>query len=243
MTHPNQVGSVSMVARYPVKSMLGEQLDSAEILSRGIAGDREWAVYTADGGIGSGKSSRRFRRVEGLLGYRAVLSGPFSGRDESVPLIESPDGERWPADDPRAADRLSARLGQPLRLDREGTVPHHDASPLHLVTTAALRALGELLGEPVDITRFRSNLLLEVPGTGFVEDDWLGRELRLGSEVVVRPTTGMVRCVMVDMAHGTLAPHGRILKTLASKHELLLGVKVEVVRAGTVRRGDPVVLA
>lgn len=242
MTRSNPVGSVSMVARYPVKSMLGEQLDHAEVRPRGLAGDREWAVY-ADGGIGSGKSSRRFRRVEGLLGYRATLpSENTAGPGEPVPRIEFPDGQRWQADDPRAADQLSTRLRQPLRLDREGSVPHHDISALHLVTTAALRALGELLGEPVDVTRFRPNLLLEVPGTGFVEDDWLGRELRLGSEVVVRPTAGMVRCVMVDMAHGSLDPHGRILKTLATEHDLRLGVELEVVRPGTVRRGDPAVL-
>src|SRR3954468_1520537 len=236
-----QVGTVSMLARYPVKSMLGERLDSAEMRPYGIAGDREWAVYTAHGGIGSGKSSRRFRRVEGLLGYRAML--PSAAADGAVALVESPDGQRWRADDPRAGEQLSTQLGQPLRLDREGAVQHKDDSPLHLVSTAALRALGRLLGEPVDVARFRPNVLLEVPGTGFVEDEWAGRELLLGSQVVVRVGVGMPRCVMVDMAQGALGPDGRILKTLASERDLLLGVKAEVVRPGTVRCGDPVVLA
>ncbi|HEV2887924.1 MAG TPA: MOSC N-terminal beta barrel domain-containing protein [Jatrophihabitans sp.] len=63
------VGTVALLARYPVKSMRGEQLASAEVERRGLVGDREWAVYTPDGGIGSGKSSRRFRRVDGLLGF------------------------------------------------------------------------------------------------------------------------------------------------------------------------------
>ncbi|HST49887.1 MOSC domain-containing protein [Jatrophihabitans sp.] len=234
----DQLGTVAMLARYPVKSMRGERLDRAELRPYGIAGDREWAVYTADGGIGSGKSSRRFRRVDGLLGYRATLDAAGS-----VPLIESPDGERWRADDPQAAEQLSARLGRPLRLDREGEIQHKDDSPLHLVSTASLRALGELLGEPVDVDRFRPNLLLEVAGTDFVEDGWTGRELRLGSGVVVRLGAGMPRCVMVDMAQGPLGPDGRILKVLASERNLLLGVKAEVVRPGTVRLGDPAVLA
>jgi len=236
-----QIGTVAMLARYPVKSMRGERLDQAELNSHGVAGDRQWAVYTTDGGIGSGKSSRRFRRVQGLLGYRATLVDAVDDAGV-VPVIETPHGDRWPADDPRAAEQLSAQLGRPLRLDSEAAVPHKDASPLHLVSTAALRALGRLLGEPVDVARFRANLLLEVPGTGFVEDGWAGRELRLGEEVVLRIGAGMPRCVMVDMAQGALGPDGRILKLLAAEHDLLLGAMVEVVRPGIVRLGDPAVL-
>jgi uncharacterized protein YcbX len=54
--------------------MGGEGLDRADITPRGVAGDRQWAVRTPDGGIGSGKTTRRFRRVDGLLGFRAVLA-------------------------------------------------------------------------------------------------------------------------------------------------------------------------
>jgi uncharacterized protein len=232
------VGTVSLLARYPVKSMRGEQLDRAEIEPRGVAGDRQWAVYTPDGGIGSGKSSRRFRRVDGLLGLRAALSGSAG----SAPLIETPAGHRFRADDPEADELLSAALHQPLRLAREADVPHHDASGLHLVTTAEVRRLAELLGDAVDVARFRPNLVLDVPGADFIEDGWTGRELRLGSEVVIRLGEGMARCVMVDLAQGPLGQDGRILKVIAQEHELLLGLKAEVVRGGTVRQGDAAVL-
>ncbi|MEO7261196.1 MAG: MOSC N-terminal beta barrel domain-containing protein [Jatrophihabitantaceae bacterium] len=232
------VGAVALLARYPVKSMRGEQLTAADVDQQGIVGDRQWAVYTPDGGIGSGKTSKRFRRIDGLLGYRATF-------DESagpVPLIESPTGQRFRADEPQASELLSAAFDRPLRLGREAGVRHHDESGLHLVTTAALRRLSELLGETVEVARFRPNLILDVPGTGFVEDDWAGHELRLGSDVVVRLGTGMSRCVMVDMAQDDLGPDGRILKLLAREHQLMLGLKVEVVRGGIVRQGDPAVL-
>jgi uncharacterized protein YcbX len=233
------VGTVSLLARYPVKSMRGEHLTQAEIEPRGFAGDRQWAVYTPDGGIGSAKSSRRFRRVDGLLGFRASLAGATG----SVPLIESPTGHRFRADDPEADGLLSAALHQPLRLGREAGIRHHDECGLHLVTTAEVRRLAELLGDAVDVARFRPNLVLDVPGTGFVEDDWTGRELRLGSEVVLRLGAGMPRCVMVDLAQGPLSRDGRILKVLKQEHQLLLGLKAEVVRGGTVRQGDPAVLS
>jgi uncharacterized protein YcbX len=232
------VGTVAQLTRYPVKSMRGEQLSQAEVDRRGMVGDREWAVYTPDGGIGSGKSSRRFRRVVGLLGYRATL------RDEpgAVPLIESPDGQRFPADDPGAGELLSTQLDRPVRLGQEADVRHYDESALHLISTAAVRKLAELLGGPVDIARFRPNLVLDVAGTDFVEDGWAGRELRLGSEVVVRLGAGMPRCVMVDLPQGELGPDGRLLKLLAAEHQLLFGIKVDVVRGGRIRLGDPAVL-
>lgn len=235
--HPS-VGAVAQLRRYPVKSMRGEQLTQAEVDGRGMVGDREWAVYTPDGGIGSGKSSRRFRRVNGLLGYRATLDDAPG----SVPLIESPAGQRFAADDPEAGELLSAQLDRPVRLGQETDIRHYDDSALHLVSTATLRKVSDLLGEPVDVARFRPNLVLDVAGTDFVEDDWIGRELRLGSEVVVRLGAGMPRCVMVDLPQGELGADGRILKLLAAEHQLQLGLKVDVVRGGRIRLGDPAVM-
>lgn len=240
MGSPNgQVGVVSFLARYPVKSMRGEQLTTAEIDERGIVGDRQWAVFTPDGGIGSGKSSRRFRRVEGLLDYQATLDG-LPG---TAPLIETPTGLRFSADEPRASELLTAALRRPLRLGQEAGMRYHDESGLHLVTTAALRRLSGLLGETVEVARFRPNLVLDTPGDGFVEDEWAGHELRLGADVVVRLGAGMPRCVMVDLAQGELGADGRILKLLGRERQLLFGLKVEVLRGGTVRQGDPAVLA
>ena len=230
-----QVGRVVALWRYPVKSMAGEHLDALPVEERGAVGDRVWAAYTPDGGIGSGKTTRRFRRVEGLLDLRARHAG-------EVPRIAFPDGRELPADE--ADDALSALLGQPLRLARESTVPHHDDAPLHLVTTAALRRLEELTGLAPDPARFRANLLLDIDGSGFVEDDWLGRSMRIGSEVVVRLGVGMPRCVMVDMAqpHEGLPDDGRLLKAVAAAHDLDFGLMVSVEQPGTIRLGDSVTL-
>lgn len=98
-----QVGHVSLLARYPVKSMGGELLAAAEVASRGVVGDRSWAAYTADGGIGSGKTTRRFQRVDGLLAFRARI-------EDTVPVVEFPDGRTHRADDPAAA--LSSGCGR-----------------------------------------------------------------------------------------------------------------------------------
>lgn len=236
------IGRVATLTRYPVKSMDGEQLTQARFGARGLDGDRNWAVYTEDGGIGSGKTSRRFRRVNGLLGLQARMDDDAAG---GVPTIRFPDGAEHRADDPAAGAALSSLLGRPLRLAEESLVPHHDDCPVHLITTAAVRHLGKLIGEPIDgVTRFRANLVLEIDGTGFVEDDWSNRKLRLGEEVVLALGPGMPRCVMVGMPRPLdgLPTDGRLLKKLGQVHQTDFGLQAEVIRGGTVRPGDQATL-
>jgi len=71
----SSVGRVASLHRYPVKSLAGESLAAVEVDARGLAGDRAWAVRDPDGKLGSGKSSRRFRKMDGLL----LLSGAYDG--------------------------------------------------------------------------------------------------------------------------------------------------------------------
>jgi uncharacterized protein YcbX len=230
-----RIGTVLEVNRYPVKSMLGERLQQSHVEARGLVGDRLWAVLDPDGKLGSGKSTNRFRRMDGLLGCRAELAGDRVA-------VTLPDGVRYDGDDPALAPALSAVVGRPVTLGREGATPHHDASPIHLLTTASLRAVSALVGEPVDPRRFRANLLLDVDGEGFLEDGWLGRRITIG-DVELRITASTARCVMVDAAHDELPPDGRLLKLISDQNDLNLGVKVDVITGGTLTAGTPATLS
>lgn len=233
------VGSVVELARFPVKSLTGESLAEARFGPLGIDGDRRWAVYTEDGGIGSGKTTRRFRRVAGLLDLQAQLDDPDRAETDAVPTLRFPDGRRYRADDPRADRALTARFGLPLRLRPESSVVHHDESRVHVISTAGLRALERLIGQPVEAARFRANIVLAVDGDDFVEDDWPGRTLALGNEVRLVIGAGMPRCVMVGLAQppAGLPAEPRLLKDLGRVHQVLFGLKAEVVRGGVVRVG------
>ena len=103
-----------------------------------------------------------------------------------------------------------------------------------------LRQVQQWLGEPVDVRRLRPNLVLDVPGEGFVEDAWAGRELRVGDEVVLAVGDGMQRCAMVNAAQIDLDHDARLLKLISKEHDLDLGLQVSVVRTGTIAVGDPV---
>lgn len=226
MSECKTVGPVSGLFRYPVKSLRGEQVDTLSVDARGAAGDRLYALRNAEGKFGSGKSTRRFRRMDGLLDLRAE-----SG--DAAPVITFPGGERLTVDDEAIHGRLSAHVGLPVTLVREGDISHFDDSPLHLITTAGLRTLGLSTG---DVQRFRPNIVIDVPGYGFVEDRWIGHDLLLG-DVHLHITEGAVRCVMIGMAQENLPERSDLLRQVGDLHDTCFGVYATIVSPGEIAVG------
>jgi uncharacterized protein len=229
------VGSVILLSRFPVKSTAGEVLSSVSVGSRGLLNDREWAVYTADGGIASGKTTRRFRKVEGLMSW---LSGVPA--EDDLPVLRGPAGDGYVVDDPAASHALSRTFGQPLELRRETNVRHHDECGVHLITTSSIRRIEQLVGGRVDVRRLRTNIVVETEGTCFREDRWIEGELTIGSEVVLKLGTGMPRCVMVDRPQAGVSAGPPILRTLGLVHNVMLGLQAQVIRTGRISLGDTV---
>jgi uncharacterized protein YcbX len=220
--------------RYPVKSMLGERCERMCLDQRGVIGDRLYAVRDAAGKFGSGKTTRRFRRIDGLLRFRAVYDG-------AVPLLTFPDGTAIRGDDPAIHLALSTHLQMPVTLSREAEISHFDAGPLHLVTTASLRTLSEALAEgPLDRRRFRPNILIETEAIGFPEDAWHGQDLAIGTDVRLHVAGRTERCVMVSLAQDELPYDPRILKTVARENAVCLGVYAEALTPGVIHIGDSI---
>src|SRR5690242_12741629 len=126
-----------------------------------MRGDRLWAVRDEDGKFGSGKSTRRFRRMPGLLDLAASYDADFA------PIVRFPDGRMLPGCALGLDEALSAYVGRPVSLAREAAISHFDEGPLHLVTTTSLARLAELVGSPVDPAHLRANLLVDTgPSSG-----------------------------------------------------------------------------
>ncbi|MFI7430024.1 MOSC domain-containing protein [Micromonospora sp. NPDC049836] len=270
------LGQIAGIRRYPVKSLLGEELDAAEVRAGGLVGDRRLALLDrVSGRVASAKNPYRWRA---LLRLRAAGAGPVR--------IVLPDGRTVGADDDRVDAVLSEVLGEPVTLvdtpppdavlERSRpeavlaagvTVPvpmdegrlgaaappgsFVDFAPLHLVTTATLRRLGAAVpAGVVDPARYRPNLLLDTEGAGFAENDWVGRELRLGDEVVLRMLAPTPRCAVPTLAHGPLPRDPDALRAPARLNRVVplpglaaqpcVGGYAQVVRPGQVRVGDPV---
>ncbi|GAA1994051.1 MOSC domain-containing protein [Catenulispora subtropica] len=239
------VGTVAALWRYPVKSMRGEQPASAAVDRRGLVGDRQWAVWDAEGRFGACKDTNRFRRMDGLLDF--VTGYPQDPTDAAAcrPQLLAPDGTRHPVPSPAADAAVRAHLGRTdVRLMAEASTAHHDAAPLHVVSTATLDWYRRQLEDvPTDERRLRPNLVLRLPGAeAFAEDAWEGRSLRIGGgadAVLARFVKHTTRCRTLNVAQGDLPSTSRGLKSLAGR-DLKLGVYLEVLEGGRIRLGDPV---
>lgn len=227
------MASVATLWRYPVKSMIGEECDEVELNARGVRGDRQFAVRSADGKFGSGKNSRRFRLIEGLFTFSARSVGDW-------PEIAFPDGRHMRGDDPHIHRALSEALKQPVTLAREKEVLHFDDSPIHLLSTASLRWLQSRLPQSrVDERRFRPNITVTSDER---ELSWVGRILQIGNSVKLRVTAPTGRCVMTTSAQTDLPFDPKILRCIAQEAGEDFGVYAEVLQAGRVSRGDPVTM-
>jgi uncharacterized protein len=219
----------------PVKSLLGEDLPAIKLDEKGVRGDRLWALRTSAGRIGAGKCTRRYVRLPHLLEMAARLD-----EDGETPIVQI-DGRELRSGEPALDELLSAVVGEPVVLAQETDTPHRDAEPVHLVTTAALRWWSDRVPEEkTDWRRLRPNLVVDVPGIGRVEDDWVGRRLRVG-RTVLRVVEATERCLMLPQDQLGLGHAPQLLRALA-RHGLTLGVYARVFIPGTVNRGDPVVL-
>lgn len=244
---------IAQIWRYPVKSLRGELLSATAVDPRGLRGDRLWAVRdAADGKLGSGKNTRRFRRFPGpaLLSLSARYPVEPAAEPEGVapPLVVDADGGEYPVADGSADRLLRDQSGiATLAVAREAEVSHFDEEPVSLIGTATLRWVEQQLpGVATDARRFRPNLVVRT-AEPFEEEAWVGRTVCVGAgedAVHLEFTHVLERCVMTAMEQADLPPAPGMLKMLGRREDqpLRLAVVGAAARAGVMRVGDPVVV-
>ncbi len=111
------IGSVTRLWRFPVKSMLGEHLEQAEVTNEGLLGDRAYALIDVDTGrVVSAKSVRLFPN---LLGCQAAfVEAPRSGQELPPVLIVLPDGTSVTSNSGNVDGVLSAYFQRDVTLAR-----------------------------------------------------------------------------------------------------------------------------
>jgi len=110
---PIELGSVVSLWRYPVKSMMGEELNAAEVTERGLLGDRAYAlVDSSDGKAATAKNPRKWPR---LFDFRATFIEPVRPAVKLPPVrIALPDGTAVTSDQ----GDLDETLSKPRKLTR-----------------------------------------------------------------------------------------------------------------------------
>lgn len=216
--------------RYPVKAMGGESMESVEVDTRGLLGDRWFSVVDSDGRLATGKNSRRFRRFDEIFDYRAAMVG-----DETQ--VVGPSGS-WRIGDAELDQALSEHFGAEVRVQRETGTPYQDAGQVSLVGTASLEWCREHLGVDGDRRRIRPNLVVRTTEP-FVEESWGGATIRVG-EVGLTVVERIERCRMVDIAQEGLAEQPGWLKALGRERDLCLGMYADVTSVGSLAVGEGV---
>lgn len=62
-----------------------------------------------------------------------------------------------------------------------------DYAPIHLLTTSTLDRIAKLSPrQRADSERYRPNVIVHTDADGFVENDWMDRELRIGDQLILR---------------------------------------------------------
>ncbi len=266
------VGSVVSLWRYPVKSMMGEELNATEVTERGLIGDRAYAlVDTSTGKVASAKNPRKWGK---LFDFRARFGELPSTTMPMPPVaITLPNGTVVSSQQSNLNEVLSSVLGREVKLgapapampsleeywpDMDGLAHREtitdeamppetffDLAVIHLLTTATIDRLRELYPQGrFEVRRFRPNIVVEPPSgaQGFVENDWVGRTLTIGEKVRLSVTGPCPRCVMTTLPQGDLPGDPGILRTAARHNQVNVGVYAAVLSGGAICRGDTVSL-
>lgn len=235
-TNLTPVGRVLGSWRYPVKSMAAEPLEAAHATWHGLAGDRRWAFVRNDA-VRSGFPWLTLRERGDLVHFRPVFTDPTQP-DRSPVLVHTPAGAVFDVVDPALATLLHPEGARPIKLDRGA----FDTFPLAVLGTATLAWLGERVGRPLDVARFRPNVLVETEaGSPFAEELWVGRVLRIGS-LRLRVDKRDGRCAVITIDPVTTERDPAILRTVVAERQGCLGVYGSVVEPGRFARGDLVLL-
>jgi uncharacterized protein YcbX len=116
-----------------------------------------------------------------------------------------------------------------------------DCRPVSVFSLQSARQLAEETGVPIDKRRFRANVYMDLTsGGGFAENDFVGRSLRIGPNVVVRILERDARCVIITLDPDTTQKTPEILKKVAQAHEGMAGVYGAVMVEGILHKSDPV---
>jgi MOSC domain-containing protein len=207
-----EIGRIASIWRYPVKSLQGEALSAARVGLDGIEGDRVRALLIKSGHARAGRTYR------GKENDRLHLAAK---PDDALALARSRDIEAV----------VDAGQGR-----------YFDGAPISLLFDIWLDDLRAHVGYDVEPLRYRPNFFVTAADNCVLrEDELVGSEIRV-ADVQLNVREPIDRCVVTtyDLSGGPSDPE--ILGYVARERANMMGVYCDVLRAGTVRAGDPVEL-
>jgi uncharacterized protein YcbX len=255
---------------YPIKACAGIALERADVVERGLAFDRRYMLVDPSGTFITQREVPQLCRVTTALKDDLLLVSapgktalalptrpaadlplarqPYRVWDSVGSALEHPSGSRWFSellnDDVTLLYMPDSERRQvnPSRARPDDIVSFADAYPLMLMSTASLSDLNQRLSEPVDMRRFRPNLVIS-GGEPYGEDSFT--TVRIGA-VSFRAVKRCERCVVTTVDPDTAARGDEPLRTLARYRledgNVWLGMNLIHDDYGTLQLGDRVMV-
>ena len=230
------IGRVTAIFRYPVKSMAGESLDVATLGWHGIEGDRRLA----------------FRRLADKSNFPWLTAGklpelilykPF-GLDSAALLpshVRTPGGNEYELQSNELREEISSRFGSDVELMNLKAGIFDEAS-ISVITRSTVQCIERESGRDIDLRRFRPNVVIETDSAdAFEEDSWVGRTLSFGEGddcPAVKIYMKDERCRMVNLDPDTAEKDVQVMRTVARLNKNYAGGYGTVVRVGELRVGQ-----
>ena len=237
-----ELGHVSELVRYPVKSMAGTATESAFLGWHGLDGDRRFAFRRM--GDNTGFPWLTASRVPELLLYHPFGLDESSG--EPLPThVRTPTGKQLELRSAELEREVAERFGSVELMNIKHGI--FDDAAVSVISLATIAGIGRESGIDLDRRRFRANIVLETHDREpFLEDGWVSGTLVFGNSEprpAVSITARDVRCMMINLDPNTATQDARVLKTVVRQNNNNAGVYGAVVQTGTIRVGEPVSLA
>jgi len=237
-----KIGHIEALFRYPVKSMAGEPLETANLGWHGLDGDRRLA----------------FRRLEDRSGFPWLTAGKLTdlvlftpqrhhdGDPPELPThVRTPDGKELPVFGDNLAKEIGRRYGAPVEMMQMKHGIFDDAS-ISVITSDTIREISRLAGQAPDVRRFRPNILVRsLRPAPFQEDEWLRGVLTFGDgddAPAITVTMRDVRCSMVNLDPDSPRSTPEVLKAVVRANQNNAGIYGTVTRTGRLAVGQTIFL-
>jgi uncharacterized protein len=251
---------------YPVKSLGGIRLESAQVEERGLQYDRRWMIVDQDGMFLTQRAFTKMALMDVALAESGLLISdrfqegsqvivPFEPVSRNVLRVTVWDDT---VDAMTVSDEVDAWLTEQLdkkvhlvimpqstqrkadpRFALNGeSVSFADGFPFLLISEASLGDLNDRLAYPIEMKRFRPNFVVS-GAEAFGEDTWKSIQIGDIQFDLVKPCA---RCILTTIDPETGEKGAEPLKTLASyrrvNNKVLFGQNLVAVKEGTVSEGD-----
>jgi uncharacterized protein YcbX len=220
--------------------MAGIATNSAFLGWHGMQGDRRFAFRRLNDK--SGFPWLTASRLPELLLYQPIDLD--ENAEEPVPAhVRSPEGTSLALGSTELQNSVAEKFGSPVELMK---LKHgiFDEATVSVINLATISAIGQEVGQELDMRRFRANIVIATESTeAFAEDGWIGGRLVFGTNgPVVTLTMRDLRCVMINLDPDTAQQDPRIMKAALRLNENNAGAYGAVSRTGQISVGQSVSL-